>query len=105
MPSPESITYGTGIFTSVPVTTCRLFVPDNAVDSYRAVSPWSDFLNIGGLSGLADLTGDGAVNVGDISELYRLILKGESPADADLNLDGQVNSGDVSTLYTIILGQ
>lgn len=50
-----------------------------------------------------DLNHDGAINVGDVSELYRLILSGSTAPEADLNGDGQVNTGDVSELYRIML--
>ena len=51
-----------------------------------------------------DLNGDGLVNTGDISTLYRAILNGDNSALYDVNGDGQVNSGDVSAIYAIILG-
>lgn len=51
-----------------------------------------------------DLNGDGLVNTGDISTLYRAILNGDNSAIYDVNGDGQVNSGDVSAIYAIILG-
>ena len=51
-----------------------------------------------------DLNGDGNVNTGDISELYRALMNGINDPKYDLNGDGNVNAGDVSELYLIILG-
>ena len=50
-----------------------------------------------------DLTGDGVVNVGDVSSLYEAIVSGNADLKFDVNGDGQVNAGDVSELYDIIL--
>lgn len=52
-----------------------------------------------------DINGDGQVNTGDVSELYRALLSGSTDSKYDLNGDGSVNTGDVSALYKIILGQ
>ncbi len=51
-----------------------------------------------------DLNGDGNVNTGDVSALYKALLAGATDAMYDLNGDGNVNTGDVSALYKIILG-
>ncbi|MBO6190029.1 MAG: hypothetical protein J6N92_04370 [Alloprevotella sp.] len=54
----------------------------------------------------ADLNGDGAVNVGDVTTLVNMILgKAEMSSAADLNGDGSVNVGDVTTLVNMILGK
>lgn len=52
-----------------------------------------------------DINGDGTVNVGDVAELYKIILGTDltNKAQADLNNDGSINTGDVSKLYDIIL--
>ncbi len=52
-----------------------------------------------------DLNGDGNVNVGDVSALYKAILAGSTDSKYDINDDGNVNVGDVSALYKLILGQ
>ena len=51
-----------------------------------------------------DVNGDGTVNSGDISELYKALLDGSNDPKFDLNNDGSINTGDVSDLYMIILG-
>lgn len=56
---------------------------------------------------LGDLNQDGAVNVGDVSALFAVILGSERDgylmADVDLNADGVVNTGDMSILYSFII--
>ena len=52
-----------------------------------------------------DLNGDNGVNVGDVAELYRALLKGENDPKYDLNNDSSINAGDVGALYKVILGQ
>ena len=61
------------LFEDEVMTTATLYVPDECVDAYRAVKPWSDFANIeeGGYSGIADATAsevvikviDGAISI------------------------------------------
>ena len=45
-------------FEETVLANATLYVPDGCVDAYRAVKPWSDFINIeeGGYSGIADAT-------------------------------------------------
>ena len=50
-----------------------------------------------------DVNGDGNVNSGDVSELYKAILGGSNDIIYDLNNDGSVNTGDISELYRLIL--
>lgn len=54
-----------------------------------------------------DVNRDGTVNVGDVAELYKIILGIDltNKAYADLNNDGSINTGDISVAYSIILGQ
>ena len=54
-----------------------------------------------------DINQDGSVNVGDVSELYSIILGTNMThaSLADLNGDGNINTGDVSALYSIILAK
>ena len=77
-----------------------------------ATSSGSTFRNgtaiIGLLGGLlGDVNGDGMLNVGDVSELYRIILGIDltNANRADVNGDGLINSGDVSAVYAILLAQ
>ncbi len=70
-----------------------------------AASPASSYhiVSIFGID-TGDINGDGSVNTGDVSELYRALLNGYTASKYDLNGDGQVNTGDVSELYGVILG-
>lgn len=54
-----------------------------------------------------DVNEDGYVNVGDVTELYKIITGVDLTYahNADLNGDGNINSGDVSVLYQLILQQ
>ena len=58
---------------------------------------------------IGDITGDGRVNVGDVSKLYAHI-RGSTPIDDDYQLlcanvnGGTLNIGDVSALYAHIKG-
>lgn len=79
-----------------------VYVPANAVDTYRADELWSRFDDIRAIVATPDLSGDGIVNVNDISILYDYVV-GNSTALGDLNGDGFINSGDISTLYDAIL--
>lgn len=52
-----------------------------------------------------DVNNDGQVNVGDVAEIYAVILQTnlENESRADVNDDGVINAGDISALYAIIL--
>ena len=102
MPDPTAIAYGTDIFKSVSTTKCRLTVPAGTLEAYAAQEPWSAFVNVDQYYN-GDLNGDGNVNTGDVSALYRAILNGSTDALYDINGDGNVNTGDVSLLYSLIL--
>ena len=59
---------------------------------------------------VGDVTGDGQVNMGDVSGLYAhirgtsLIKERSAQEVADINGDGNVNMGDVSSLYAQVRG-
>ena len=48
MESPETITYGEGIFTGVNKSTCEVIVPEGSLEQYKATAPWNEFANLGG---------------------------------------------------------
>ena len=53
-----------------------------------------------------DANEDGVVNMGDVTEVERIILGLDSPTrEADANEDGVINMGDVVTIERIILGE
>ena len=70
------------------------------VDDY-----WRDFFQHSGEMALDyDINSDGAVNVADVSSIYRVMLGiDQENRRADINLDGTVNTGDVSALYKVII--
>lgn len=119
MPEPIEVAYDmTGYYDNDSYNqafeNCTLYIPRGTLALYtdansEAAAFWRNFKNIveedvdtPSLPG--DLNGDGSVNAGDVSELYGVILQGNSDKRYDLNSDGSVNAGDVSALYTIILG-
>ena len=69
---------------------------------YNNGSDWVPYINIAN----GDLNGDGNVNTGDISLLYKAIMGLLPSVDSrfDINGDGNVNTGDISELYKIIMG-
>lgn len=72
-------------------------------DTYQAPATMC-VVTAGSPTPTGDINGDGQVNTGDVSALYKALLNGSSDAKYDLNGDGSVNTGDVSALYKIILG-
>ncbi|MBR6338626.1 MAG: dockerin type I repeat-containing protein, partial [Alloprevotella sp.] len=108
--NPEAYECSTDVFDNVPTSTCTLHVHKGRKEAYKAIEPWNQFENIvedaKPSTEPADLNGDGAVNVGDVTTLVNMIL-GKTPMsdDADLNGDGSVNVGDVTTLVNQILGK
>ncbi len=101
----DRLTYSV-VFTNY-VDDRELHVLPGKEESFRNSLCWALFKNIvGDLGGstTGDLNGDGQVNTGDVSELYRAILNGLIDSKYDINGDGSVNTGDVSALYSILLG-
>lgn len=54
---------------------------------------------------IGDVNGDGIVNTGDVSAIFRCIITGDETllANSDVNGDGFINTGDVSAVYDIII--
>lgn len=54
-----------------------------------------------------DVNNDGSVNVGDVAEVYKIILGTDltNAVRANINGDENINAGDVSALYLLIMGQ
>ena len=88
---------------------CTLFVPSESKDLYQSAEQWRDFFFIEDAieepATPGDITGDGIVNVGDITTIASMILDESLMNDAaDINNDGIVNVGDITTLVSMILG-
>ena len=80
------------------------------VDDKKVISTvhWSNFANIVEMepdTALGDITGDGEVNVADVTSIVAMILDPSTVTGvADITGDGEVNVADVTTLVSIILG-
>ncbi|MBO4443245.1 MAG: leucine-rich repeat protein [Bacteroidaceae bacterium] len=98
--------------------TRTLYVPAGCKDAYTASDWWtqgafSEIVEEGGGTELepGDVSGDGAINVTDVTALVSIILGNASSFTesqrkaADLNNDGVVNVSDVTALVSIILNQ
>ena len=107
---PANVDLGSDVFLGVNVSDCILHVIKGRLDEYRKAAQWKEFVNI--VDDLdppvvhGDVTGDGSVNVSDVSDLINMILGREfmNQESADVNGDGQVNVSDVTALVNIILG-
>ena len=82
-------------------------MPKHSIDAYRAVEPWSKFVNIVGIDvepDPGDINDDGSIDVNDVTILVDLLLAGgDLPANADVNGDGMVNVVDVTVLIELLL--
>ena len=52
-----------GVFNYVNTNNCKLYVPEESIEKYRAADQWKDFANIIGLAGVGDVTNDSEVSV------------------------------------------
>ena len=55
--------FGDGFYYGVNKTDCKLYVPEESIEKYRAANQWKDFANIIGLSGVDDVAADSEVAV------------------------------------------
>ena len=84
----------------------KLFVPKESVTSYKNYPEWRKFQNVIALTnaGPGDVTGDGKINITDVTSLISLMLTGDDmPAYADVNNDGVVSIQDITALVNKIL--
>lgn len=99
---PCYVDLGTAIFLNVPHSKCRLFVPKGTRQIYSQANQWKEFI----IREYGDVTGDGNINVSDVTALVNMIL-GVIPRDmdaTDINNDTKVNVSDVTALINHILG-
>ena len=81
-----------------------LRVPADAVEAYRATSPWNQFADIVAIDPTSgDVNLDGVTSIDDLTELINQLLKGETPEYSDVDADGSVNIDDVNALINKIL--
>lgn len=86
--------------------TAALYVPTGAKATYQAADYWKNFANIAEKDfDKGDITGDGLVDVSDLTTLVSMILDSSNATDvADINGDGSVDVSDLTRLVSIILG-
>ena len=69
------------VFDGVPQSIATLYVPESALEDYKATEPWSGFGNIVAIGSeptlRGDVNGDGVVNGTDIQAIINLIVEGE----------------------------
>lgn len=101
--TPPTITQD--VFDSLTYGNATLKVPSASVTTYRSATGWKLFTHVIGVVSKGDLTGDGFVNVADVTTLISYILNSVpvSLDMADMNNDGQVNVADVTALIQIVL--
>lgn len=113
-PICEDITLGNDVFANVTTYSCNLHVLPSCFDAYSNAEQWREFTIIGDLSDSeeiipGDLSGDGNVDVSDVSLLIDIVLGKEvtiaDGASPDLNNDGSIDVTDVNLLIDIVLGK
>ena len=102
----SEFSYGSSLFYEVPVSTCVLHVPYNALEVYKSLSQWQDFTHIVEMANAADVTGDNDVDISDVNLIINIML-GKHPYDskADVNGDGMVDITDINLVINAILGR
>lgn len=84
-----------------------LYVPREAVETYRNTDNWKEFGKILpiGYQESADVNGDYVVNIADVSIVIDAILSGAFSSSCDVNLDGSVDIADIIAIIDAILNQ
>ena len=83
IPADKLFAIYSDVFSSVDKTTCTLYVPYGAKETYAATNGWKAFANIVEMEPVSlhgDINGDGEVNVGDFAALVNLIFNSGSQA-------------------------
>jgi len=83
-----------------------LFVPYEALDSYRAHQEWGKFSRIVPFRGAGpgDANGDGKLSISDVTDIINQLLNdGDIPAYCDVNGDGRISIGDITALIDMLL--
>ena len=83
---------------------CMLMVPNEGIADYQVAEQWKDFFFVSEIPIAGDLTGDGSVDVADLTTLVSMILDSSKVTDAaDITGDGAVDVSDLTTIVNIIL--
>lgn len=84
-----------------------LYVPAEALESYKSTSSWSKFKKVSTISDKGDVNGDHAVNDSDVSDLaeYLVSKSDKLPCQGgDLDKDGWVDVHDIYNLTELLRG-
>ncbi len=96
-----------GAFTGITEENIKLYVPAEAVDTYKATAQWKNF-NIQPISDAVegDVNGDGIVDISDVNEVINIVLgKSAQVSAADVDGSGTVDISDVNAIINIMLGK
>ena len=83
-----------------------LFVPNEALEDYRAIDEWCYFSRIVPFlgAGPGDINGDGKLSITDVTDIIAQLLDGGNiPAYCDVNGDGKVTITDVTAMIEMLL--
>ena len=93
-------------FNNTDIASATLYVPESAIDTYKATAPWSGFGTILPIPLLGDANGNGEVEIGDVTSVLTLMATpdatGYNNKAADANGNGEIEIGDVTTILTIM---
>jgi len=88
----------------------KLYVPEAAIDDYKATAPWSNFGTILPIAEptyiVGDANGNGEVEIGDVTSVLTLMATPEATGynnqAADANGNGEIEIGDVTAILNIM---
>ena len=85
--------------------TATLFVPNEALEDYKAHEVWGRFYRIVPFlgAGPGDINGDNNISITDVTVLINDLLSGSHSAYCDVNGDGEINITDVTILINMLL--
>ena len=90
----------------VVLSQATLYVPANSLEAYQTASYWKNFQDI---RPLGDADGDGALSIGDVTDLIDYLLSGSGNGldmgAADVDGDGSITIADVTDLIDTLLHQ
>lgn len=106
----EPPTISSTTFDSSVMRSTLTVVPSGCKPAYKRASVWASFGNlheVGEVTTLGDINGDGFIDSSDVSALLEIVLSGitgEINLAADINNSGTIDSTDVSALLELVLG-
>ena len=97
---------GTTTFTDKAYSRATVYVPRQSLEAYRQALVWKRFAQMEGFNTtwiLADVNGDGEVNIADVNAVIDLVLAGSRSLHGDVNGDGEVNVADINAVIDAII--